>query len=60
MWAKTTSVSTGNDSPRNSGVDGTIHRYPAEEFAGFFPTWLAPVQVVIMTLPILSLNTLTN
>ncbi len=39
--------STGNDSPRNSGVDGTFHRYLTEEFAGFFPTWLAPVQVVI-------------
>lgn len=31
-----------------------------EEFAGFFPTWLAPVQVVIMNITDHSLNTLTN
>ncbi len=44
---------------------GSLGRFPlgilTEEFAGFFPTWIAPVQVVVTKLlPILRLNTLTN
>lgn len=42
--------STGNDSPRNSGVDGTFHRDPDRRIRWFLPDSLAPVQVVIMNI----------
>jgi threonyl-tRNA synthetase len=42
---------------------GSLERFIGiltEEFAGFFPTWLAPVQVVVMNITDSQLNTLTN
>ena len=63
MWAKTTSVRRAHVEIRREerkvpvmihrAILGSMERFIGiltEEFAGFFPTWLAPVQVVIMNI----------
>ncbi len=51
MWVKTTSRKVPVMIHR--AILGSMERFIGiltEEFAGFFPTWLAPVQVVIMNI----------